>query len=158
GADAYLAKPFSEQELLVVIQNLLEQRRRLQAHFREGLPPTEDTPEDIQIEDAFLQQLREIVEAHIDQNFSIPWLAQQVHISRSQLSRKTKALIGKTPTDFITDIRIARSKQLLRETDLLVSEVAYAVGYDDPAFFSRVFRDKTGLSPSEWRGRGGDAT
>ena len=144
GADAYLSKPFSEQELLVVIQNLLEQRQRLQAHFREGQPPTEDTPEDIQIEDAFLQQLREIVEAHIDQKIEIPWLAQQAHLSRSQLSRKTKALIGKTPTDFINDIRIAHSKRLLRETDQLVSEVAYAVGYDDPAYFSRFFSETVG--------------
>jgi len=155
GADAYLPKPFDEQELRVQLHNLLQQRRLLQEHYRAGRPDTENTSEDVQIEDAFLKQLREVIEAHIDQNFSIPWLAKQVHLGRTQLSRKTKALTGKTPTEFVRDIRIAHSKQLLRQTDKSISEIGYAVGYDDPAFFSRVFREEVGMSPSEWRDGGG---
>ena len=158
GADAYLPKPFDEQELRVQLQNLLQQRRLLQERYREGWSITEDSPPDIQIEHAFLKQLREVVEAHIDQDIRIPWLAQQVHLGRTQLSRKTNALIGKTPTAFVREIRIEHSKRLLRQTDKLVSEVAYAVGYNDPAFFSRVFGDEVGVPPKEWREKWGDAT
>jgi YesN/AraC family two-component response regulator len=158
GADAYLPKPFDEQELRVQLQNLLQQRRLLQQRYREGGVTAEDMPEDIRIEDAFLRKLREIVEVHIDQKIEISWLAKQVNLGRSQLSRKTKALTGKTPTEFLRGLRINHSKHLLRQTDKNISEVAYAVGYDDPAYFSRVFREEVGLSPSEWRDKGGDAT
>lgn len=158
GADAYLSKPFHQEELLVVLQNLLELRRKLQAKYGSweiekttNSPISElpnSTPPDP--EGAFIQKVHAaILERLSDPKLSVDELSQDLAMSQSQLLRKLKALTGKNTTLFIRSIRLARAKELLQGKTMNVSETAYEVGFDDPKYFSRVFKEEFGIAPSE---------
>lgn len=82
-----------------------------------------------------------------DSNLNSTLLAQAVDLSQSQLYRKVKALTGDTPNSFIRNIRLKKGMELLKTTDLNVSEVAYSVGFNDPNYFSKTFHKLFGKSP-----------
>lgn len=151
GADAYLAKPFSTPELLATIDNLLRGRqylreayhRGLAAHAAPGLPSMEQT---------FLARVRAVVEQHLDdEEFNVEALGREVGLSRTQLHRKLKALLCQAPGDFIRLVRLQRAQELLASNVGTVAEIAYQVGYSNPANFSTSFSRHYGYSPSEAR-------
>ncbi len=171
GADAYLSKPFHQEELLATLENLLEQRRKLQEKFLSwqlaptlvggSQQPTTDTPlptvelptADLTLEDAFLQKFRAIVEANLsDPDFEMPQLERALAMSRSQIFRKVKALTGKSPSLFIRFIRLHRGRHLLKTSNLSVSEIAYQVGYSALNNFSDAFLEEFGERPLKVRG------
>jgi AraC-like DNA-binding protein len=86
-----------------------------------------------------------------DPAFSVSALAEALHLSASQLQRKVLALTDLTPVQIIRDLRLKRAKDLLRNTDLTVAEVAFEAGFNDPSYFTRLFVKELGRSPSEWR-------
>lgn len=152
GADVYLAKPFHREELLIHVQNLIELRRQLHARYRDpdALAPTEDP--DIQMEDAFIRQLTGLIETHLsDETFRVPQICRAIGMSQAQVYRKIKALTGQSAGNFVRSIRLRKALHLLRTSSLNVSEVAYEVGFSDPAYFSRTFKEEFGMSPSEAR-------
>lgn len=152
GADAYLAKPFDKDELNVRLEQLLALRRRLQERYRdlEALPYSDD--EAIQQEDAFLQKVRREVEKNIDdEDMSIAGLARAIGVSRAQLHSKISALTGRSPSVFVRTIRLHRAKELLKNSGLNISQIAFEVGFRDPAYFSRTFSEEFGYSPKEAR-------
>lgn len=154
GADAYVPKPFHPEELLVRIENLIEQRKKLQARYQGFMPLPKSSDPSIEMEDAFLQKIKDLVEAHLDEaDFDISKLARQAGMSRVQLYRKVKALTGKSPSIFVRTIRLQKAKALLQTTALNISEIAYDVGFSDPASFSKTFREQFGESPTEFRER-----
>ncbi len=153
GADAFLAKPFDQEELRVRLAKLWEIRQRLQSRYQSQVdfPATED-PTEI-AEDAFLVKVRSVILAHVDEtDYRRDALCEDLGLSKSNLNRKLKALTGLSTGNFIRGVRVAYAKELLMsEPELQVSEVAYASGFNDPAYFSRVFSEEQGLSPIEWR-------
>lgn len=152
GADAYLTKPFNKQELMVRLEQLLALRRKLQERYKnlEAFTPSED--EAIQQEDAFLKKVRREVEENIDnENMSISSLSRAIGVSRSQLHNKISALTGRSPSVFVRTIRLYKAKELLKNSDLNISQIAFEVGFRDPAYFSRTFSEEFGLSPKEMR-------
>jgi signal transduction histidine kinase/DNA-binding response OmpR family regulator/ligand-binding sensor domain-containing protein len=155
GADAYLPKPFDKGELLATLQMMLENRRRLIAHFSTKTITTQTTAaepleqEAIEIEDAFLQKVRQIIEVNYpDESFALPQLCDQLGMSRSQLFRKMKALTDESPSDYIRNYRMQQAKLLLQTNKHSVKEVAYKVGFKDISHFSRTYQDTFGVSPS----------
>lgn len=167
GADAYLSKPFHQEELLVTVENLLEMRRKLQEKFGslqfavgsqrqvtdELLPTGELETVELNLEDAFLQKFRSVVEANLsDTDFEMPQLERALAMSRSQIFRKVKALTGKSPSLLIRSIRLHHGRHLLQTTTLTVSEIAYQVGYAALNNFSDAFQEEFGERPTSVRG------
>ena len=152
GADAYLTKPFNKQELFVRLKNLLKIRKKLQERYGtlEELAPTQEIA--FQQEDEFIGKVRSAIEENLDdESFGIVELCRTVAMSRAQLHRKIKALTTISTSHFIRSIRLIKAKELLRTTDLNVSEIAYEVGFSNPKYFSMVFSDEFDQSPSEFR-------
>lgn len=160
GADAYLSKPFNEEELLILAEQQLLLRRRLQQRYA-GLQSDKDTPQpetleaeglDTVLEDAFFKKVMEAANTRLeDADFGGEELARAVFISHSQLNRKLNALTGKSSVQILRDLRLRRAQSLLRNADMTVSEVAWESGFNDPAYFTRIFTREFGLSPSLWR-------
>lgn len=149
GADAYLPKPFNKEELLIRLEKLVELRQKLRKRYA-GLtpPPATDDPA-LQQEDEFVRKAREAVEAHLDDDtFGPAELIAAVHLSRTQVHRKLKALTGKSTAHFIRSVRLQRAMELLKAGQESVQAVAYEVGFSDPAYFSRVFAEEFGGPPS----------
>ncbi|MCO6480825.1 MAG: helix-turn-helix domain-containing protein, partial [Phaeodactylibacter sp.] len=155
GADAYLAKPFHEEELLVTLANLLEVRRKLQAKYLEMAtqPLPLDASEEQQpadSEEVFLQKLHTAVQERLgDSSLAVEDICRAVGMGRSNLYAKLSALTGTSFNLYLRSLRLAQAKELLLTTNMNVSEVAYEVGFKDPKYFSRVFSKAYGMPPSE---------
>ncbi|MCB0631184.1 MAG: response regulator, partial [Lewinella sp.] len=147
-ADDYLPKPFNQEELMVRIRNLIKSRSRLRQRFAEqSLFQNVDTGQDA--EDLFLKQLKEVIEDHIsDPRFDVNTLSKLLGMSKSQLNRKMKAVVNKSPNQFIRSYRLAKARHLIKSTDATLSEIAYDVGFSSPAYFSKCFHDEFGFPPS----------
>ncbi len=153
GADAYLIKPFDKEELFVRLESLLNRQKKMTAYFssrfRGNSSAEKEDEEAIQIEHSFLQKVQHIVAEHYqDEDFALPQLCQKIRMSRSQLFRKMKALIGTSPSAFIRDYRLNQARNLIQTTELNVSEIAWRVGYKNLAHFSKSFQEKFGYPPS----------
>ncbi len=151
GADDYLTKPFQVEELRWRIRNRLEQQQRLRMHYRtqllrEGHVPVADSV----FKDEFMDKVYAELEAQLDNpKFGVGPLSEAVGLSRMHLNRKVKAVTGLTPVELIRVVRLRRAAELLL-TSVAVAEVADAVGFDTPAYFSKVFKEHYNLTPSEY--------
>ena len=162
GADAYLIKPFDRGELLAQVGQLLEQRRRLQEYYRQslGVAPeyieNEPVAKQPGVEEQFLLRLQQIVESRLsDPDFSASDLERAVGMSHAQLFRKMKALLGYSAVTLIRKVRIRKAQELLSKGEMSISQVAFEVGFKEAAYFSRVFKEETGVPPGEWGERKG---
>ncbi|MCB0679339.1 MAG: DNA-binding response regulator, partial [Saprospiraceae bacterium] len=153
GADAYLAKPFQREELLVRMDNLIALRRQFQERFGQtGQLRLMGKARLQSPEEVFLQKVLQIIEANLaDEDFGMPQLCREVHMSRSHLFRKLKALTGKSATHLIRSVRLEKGKELLETTDLTVAEIAYRVGFNNPSYFSKMFKEEFGEWPTDLR-------
>lgn len=156
GADAYLAKPFEQQELLVRLRKLLELRAILQAKYQSytsspSMPsPSVNIASGDDREKKFLQKLVLAIEARLeDADLTIPELSKQLAMSDTQLYRKLKAITNKTPSQFVRTVRLQKAMALLKNSGLSVSEVGYKVGFTSPQYFSKMFKEEFGFPPSE---------
>lgn len=148
GADAYLVKPFDKAELLIRLEKLVAMRRQLQERYSNGISNADPSPD---LEAIFLEKLRGHIQAHLsDAEFGVDQLAIANRMKQMQLYRKLKALSGQTPSQFIRSYRLQQGLTLLRTKQFTVSEVAYKVGFTSPSYFSRVFHQEFGRSPSDF--------
>ncbi|MCO6492123.1 MAG: response regulator, partial [Phaeodactylibacter sp.] len=150
GADAYLTKPFSPQELALRIEKLIEIRRLLQQRYQDGLPPSSDDA--YRQEDEFIVNLREYILERIDEaDLSGDRIGRHFGMSRTHLHRKLKALTDQPITDFVRSIRLQKALELIREDKLNVSEISYQTGFSSLSHFSRSFKKAYGKAPSEMK-------
>jgi signal transduction histidine kinase/DNA-binding response OmpR family regulator len=149
GADAYLTKPFQRAELLAQLRNLVNGRRHLQEAYQRnaGGSSVAALPSKEQV---FLAKVKHLIELHLaDETLSVDLLSQELHLSRTQLHRKVKALTGQAPGDFIRLLRLQRAHELLTAGTATITEVAYQVGYGNPASFSTSFSRHFGYAPRQ---------
>ncbi|MCX6269169.1 MAG: ATP-binding protein [Bacteroidetes bacterium] len=157
GADAYLSKPFHEEELLVWVEQLIARQKSLQARFS-GVQPTASgeilpLPDEITApEDAFVRKFNALMETHFaSPDVSPELLAREIGMSRAQLYRKLATLTGRSVSEHLNAIRLKKARSLLKAGGLNISEVAYQVGYNDPKYFSKLFTESNGMTPSDFQ-------
>ena len=150
GADAYVPKPFSSEELHARIKNLIDGRKKLKEKFSRALMVKPDVASEPSMEEKFLMRVKNAVEALLDdENFSVEELSKEVGMSRAQLHRKLIALTGVSASRFVRNYRLEHAYQLLQNKVGTVSEIAYRVGYSSPAYFTKCFTEDFGISPSQ---------
>lgn len=146
GADAYIAKPFSEKLLHSQIDALLETRQKLKEKF---LDP--ENSNDSENSDSIVARAVAIVEDHLlDQNFSVEVLADELKISRATLHRKLKSLTDQSSTEFIRFVRLKKAMRMLKSGNYTIDEISYAVGFNSPSYFSQSFKRQFGKMPKEY--------
>ncbi|MEG1585254.1 MAG: two-component regulator propeller domain-containing protein [Bacteroidales bacterium] len=161
GADDYITKPFSAEYLEARIRNLLQQRQKLQDLFRNNLSFEEgndvkevspSVPKVVSQDDIFIENLIHTLEENMENSeLTVDDLVSMAGLSRSVFFKKLKSLTGLAPIEFIREMRIKRAAQLIETRQYNISQVAYMVGMNDPRYFSRCFKQKYGMTPTEYK-------
>jgi DNA-binding response OmpR family regulator len=168
GANAYITKPFSKDYLVARIDQLLKERKLFQDRLwksvrSDGTPVEEQNNLEESYEKylekrdlQFLEKVHSIVEEHIDDSeFNAETISSTIGLSRSAFFKKLKSLTGYSPSDLIKDVRLNKSLDLIKTTDMTITEIAFAVGFKDSGYFGKCFRKKFNQTPkecvSQWR-------
>ena len=152
GADAYISKPFSLRLLLSRIDNLIESRKKLNQTWSKGVEDDEIGNLSNEIDKSFLKQLRKIIQENLsNSDLSVEQIGDEIGLSRVQLYRKVKALTGLSPVEILRKARLTRARHLLQTSEMSVSEVAYAVGFSTPSYFSKCYKEEFDLQPTQER-------
>lgn len=151
GADAYITKPFSPQLLVARIFQLLDQRERLKQKFcKEGQTVRSAMCASDQ-DQMFVRRLDAVIYPRLgEQDLSVDKVAGLLRMGRTLFYRKVRGVTGYTPNDYIRVLRMKKAAELLAKGDNNVSEVAYAVGFDNPYYFSKCFKAQYGMPPSQY--------
>lgn len=149
GADDYLAKPFNIDILFLRIENLLKWHHAA-SEKAPAIEPEIRQVEVTSVDEQFVQSVTAYVEDHLASDISVETMAADLGVSRVQLYRRLLSLTGSTPSEFLRNIRLRHAEQLLRESQLTVSEVAYRVGFNNPRYFSKHFTEMFGMPPSQY--------
>lgn len=158
GANVYITKPFNIEYLIACIEQLLIDRKM----FREKIWNQEQVVEKNEAEDTyenylqqkdfqFLEKIHQVIDENLDNSdFNIDSIADTLGISRSAFFKKLKSLTGLAPVDFIKEYRLSKSLEMLKNTDMTISEVAFAVGFRESGYYGKCFRKKYEQTPSEY--------
>jgi signal transduction histidine kinase/ligand-binding sensor domain-containing protein/DNA-binding response OmpR family regulator len=150
GADAYVTKPFKSEKLKIRVEKLIETRRQLQRHFSKTLSINPELSL-TSTESDFLKRLQNVLDEHITEpDFTSERFGKLMHMSRTQLHRKLKAISGMSASEFIRSQRLKLAIRLLKETDASISEIAYQVGFNTPSYFSKCFKEVYNCTPNEY--------
>lgn len=174
GADDYITKPFSATYLKARVKNLLVQRQKLQTLYRQDLMPAgvvvapasgehadenvADNPEQDNApvmspnDRKFMDKLIELMEKNMDNgDLVVDDFVHELAVSRSVFFKKLKTLTGLAPIEFIKEMRINRAVQLIETGEYSMTQISYMVGINDPRYFSKCFKQKMGMTPTEYR-------
>lgn len=153
GASDYLTKPFSADILKVKIQNLALLNQSLKETYSRRLEVS-TSPSAVESEhERLLLKITSYIEENIDDDkLSVEQLAKHLFMSRATLYNKVMDMTGETPVEFIRSIRLNKAAELLEKSDLRIGEIGYSVGFLTPNYFTRAFKAKFNMSPSEYVG------
>ena len=150
-ADDFIAKPFNHQILKTKVLQLIETRQKLRDRYSKELILR---PKDIAlntIDEKFMERLQMVVDEHLSNaDFSVDDFASTVGLSRMQLHRKLKTLLGVSATEFLRNERLKSAALLLKKGGTNISEIAYSVGFNDVSYFSKCFKELFGVTPTEY--------
>ena len=151
-ADMFIIKPFNLNYLEESIASILKNRIILREHFLNELPSESRSNASNKLDRKFISEFTSIIESNLsNEDLSVDDIYKGLGISKIQLYRKTKALLGFNVNDYILSVRLQKAKYLLMNEDLTISEVAYKVGFSSQAYFSTVFKSKFSVTPSEFK-------
>ena len=152
GADAYITKPFSMVLVKEKIKNLLTARQLLKEKYAIGLSEYVEIKTDNVQDRRFINHFISFIEENLNSpDLNVQVISQEMGLSRVQLYRKIKALMGISVSDYIKKVRLNQAKRLITEEGLSLAEVAYKIGYTSPSYFSTAFKQFFGESPSEYK-------
>ncbi|WP_308765163.1 response regulator [uncultured Bacteroides sp.] len=154
GAESYISKPFDMKILQARIENLLQKRELSKQRFRSKMEVNISNLDYQSADEQFLNDAIECVKRHIqDVDFDTVQMAFELHISRSTLSRKFRVITGCTPLEFIRNIKLKYACSLLDNKVISISEVAYAIGFSTPKYFTKCFKEEFGMTPTEYQNK-----
>ena len=153
GADAYITKPFEVSMLYAIVCSQLHNRELMRTRYTDigPLPPPEEGTFS-SADEEFLNRLNQIITEHLDnEQLGIPFICNKIGISRASLYNKLKALTDMGANDYIAQIRMERAIWLILHTELSVNDIADKTGFSTARYFSTVFKQHTGCSPTQYR-------
>ncbi|MNS35471.1 Sensor histidine kinase TmoS [compost metagenome] len=152
GVDQYLTKPFSLSVLRQSISSLLFNREKLRYYYTNNIYRVEPESKFGNQEQLFITKMNDIINLNVENpKFSVEDLAEKLNVSRVQLYRKVKAIIGINISDHINNVKLEKAAELLKSNTMNISEIAYSLGFSSPNYFSTAFKNKFGLSPKEYK-------
>ena len=165
GVDSYITKPFSATYLQARVNNLLARRQRLRRFYCEHLMDinNEVTEEEAKVEKEvqntmskqdklFIDHLTEFMEKNLDNgDLIVDDLVREMSVSRSVFFKKLKSLTGFSPIEFIKEMRVKRAAQLIETGEFNMTQITYMVGINDPRYFSKCFKQRFGMTPTEYK-------
>lgn len=159
GAIGYITKPFAPALLLMRISSVFQNREMLMEHYMKQESVQFEVDGYSSLDEEFLRRTNQLVIDNIDNSeFDLAGFAEEMGMSKSTLYRKLKEITGVTPIEFIKNVRLNYSRRLLREKVVNVSDVAYAVGFTDPKYFSKCFKKEYGMTPNEYSKKEGGSS
>jgi CheY-like chemotaxis protein/anti-sigma regulatory factor (Ser/Thr protein kinase) len=152
GAIDFINKPFDDTELIAKICNIIICLKKIQTQFLiNKLNNEEPGDEEANAPNPLLQQLMTVIEEnYVVASFSFEDIAKALGLSKSTLTRRLKTMTDKTPVEILSEFRLNKAKIMLEKSEESVSEVAYKVGFNDPLYFSKKFKEAFGVSPSKF--------
>jgi signal transduction histidine kinase/DNA-binding response OmpR family regulator len=151
GVNDYITKPFTFEILASRIKNLLSQQELLQKRFQNQIEVNPSEVTITPVDEKFLKQALEVVEKYMDNpDFSVEDFSREMCMSRKALYNKILSLTGKAPLEFIRSIRIKRAAQLLEKSGMTIAEIAYDVGFNNPKYFAKYFKEEFKVLPSQY--------
>ncbi|MBA0884480.1 substrate-binding domain-containing protein [Flavobacterium undicola] len=151
GADIFLTKPFDLKVLSQSIKGLLFNREKLRFYYSNTISSVQSDSFGMS-EQGFLKKMNQFIEMNLSNSaYTVDNLGANLNISRIQLYRKVKAILGIGVNDHINNVRLEISKEMLKKTNKTISEIAYAVGFSTPSYFSTSFKNKFGITPKEYK-------
>jgi signal transduction histidine kinase/ligand-binding sensor domain-containing protein/DNA-binding response OmpR family regulator len=152
GASDYLTKPFDFEILNIKIKNLLELNQNLKTTYSRQLTVIPSETQLQSDDEKLLARIIQYIESNLDsQNLSVEELSKHVYISRSSLYNKVVSLTGETPVELIRSVKLKKAALLLEKSDMKIAQVGYATGFASPNYFTRAFKEKFNVSPSEYQ-------
>ena len=152
GIDQYLTKPFSLSVLKQSISSLLFNREKLRYYYTNNIYRVEPESKFGNQEQSFITKMNDIINLNVENpKFSVEDLAEKLNVSRVQLYRKVKAIIGINISDHINNVKLEKAAELLKANTMNISEIAYSLGFSSPNYFSTAFKNKFGISPKEYK-------
>ncbi len=151
GADDYITKPFNTRLLCARIKNLIELRRQLQLNVNREMVLQPSSMGISKLDREFLDDLQQVIEKHLSNpDLNVEDLSKRLYMSRTTLYRKILALSGEPPTDFIRTCRLKKAAHLLKSNFGSITEVAFEVGFNSRAYFTKCFKEKFHRLPSDY--------
>lgn len=152
GADDYISKPFNIDMLKLKIAKIIEKQKTVHRNFSKKIDVSPSEIEITSMDEKFVQRAIDIVEANIgNAEFLVEDLCREMGMSRVYFYKKILALTDKTPSEFIRFIRLKRAADLLERSQMFVNEVAFQVGFNDPKYFRKYFKEEFGVTPNEYK-------
>lgn len=154
GVDEYITKPFNANILKLRVSNLIDNREKLKELYSKKFSLQSLGVETVPIDDKFMQKLHSILLQNVaNTDLSLEDFCKELGLSRSNFYRKIKQVTGYTPNEFIRNFRLETAAKMLKETDMTITEIYNAVGYNSLAYFSNSFKTVYGVSPTEYKER-----
>lgn len=152
GADDYISKPFNIDMLKLKISKILEKQKKLHSSFKKKIDISPSEIEITPLDEKFVKKAVSIVEKNIgNTEFLVEDLCKEMGMSRVYFYKKILALTDKSPSEFIRFIRLKRAADLLEKSQLFVNEIAFQVGFNDPKYFRKYFKEEFGVTPNEYK-------
>lgn len=152
GADDYITKPFDASILKIRVDNLIQSREKLKSLFSKNISLESMGVDVTPVDEKFMQKLYATVRNNLsNSSMNLDSFCKEIGLSKSNLYRKIKQITGLSPNEFIRNFRLETAARMLRETDMTISDIYCAVGYNSLAYFSNSFKALYGISPSEYK-------